>query len=326
VGFLLKTPETWIMPMLQEMREIPGALVEPSKAAALLMRGNRSIIALSHCWLTKDHPDPRGEKVRVVQEYLQRMRRSGQLPEDAAVFWDYGSLPQKPPGGSRSADDERTFQTALAIMAYVYASPLGTSVLQLRYVPSRPKDDDGRLIVDHLPAGTTTAELKAVMEKYGTIVGFNRASPTSASAELRYASHSQAEIAAAAVSQEFGGAAFACLQYNDLPYDDRGWCTAEQIFSTECLLCMQNLPKDLERPKVAQLSETNQLTTVVPTARSSAEVAQLIRGKTFMGKGDLDTVMKIYQQLKQRLLYTYRFGEETKITNVMDDPRKFRNE
>jgi hypothetical protein len=50
----------------------------------------------------------------------------------------FGSLPQKP----RTVDEEVTFKQALRIMADVYASPLGTCVLQLKDIPPRPVNFD----------------------------------------------------------------------------------------------------------------------------------------------------------------------------------------
>ena len=52
-----------------------------------------------------------------------------------ALFWDYASLFQHPPGGRRTAGQDAAFQRGLSVMAYMYASILGCTVLRHEAIP-----------------------------------------------------------------------------------------------------------------------------------------------------------------------------------------------
>ena len=62
------------MPRLQELP--PEALFPPDEAYALLRRGDRSMISLSHGWLTADHPDPAGETLATLKQHLRSLPAS----------------------------------------------------------------------------------------------------------------------------------------------------------------------------------------------------------------------------------------------------------
>ena len=47
------------------------------------------------------------------------------------VARSYASLYQHPPGGKRTSEEDQAFKRALKVMADVYASAVGTTVLQL---------------------------------------------------------------------------------------------------------------------------------------------------------------------------------------------------
>ena len=83
-------------------QEVPDAAFCPaSEASELLSRGDRSIAALSHGWLTAEHPDPRGMTLAALKQYL----RAPSGGSATAVFVDYLSLPQKDVDGQRTDEE-----------------------------------------------------------------------------------------------------------------------------------------------------------------------------------------------------------------------------
>jgi len=310
--FLLAQPDGWLLRRLQDLRGMDGALVEPHAAAALLGRADRSIIALSHCWLSKAHPDPFGQQLAAVRGYLQQLRERGSLPDDAAIFWDYGCLPQSP----RTPEDTRIFRTALRVMAYVYASPLGTSVLQLRRVPPRPTQFDGCVLACELPPQSGAAQVRAALARFGPIEGIelDKEGGAASEATARFSSHEDARDAAAfdGYTDTLGAGAFVCLAYNDRPYHERGWCVAEEHYSTECMLLM-HMPRSIPRPKIAYLTDEGIAKELIPEGRNSRDVNNKLKRTKFTGKGDREIVMQIYVQLKSRLIYYRRFEPNTSL-------------
>ena len=120
-----------------EKLEIEGALpfLPASTAAKDLQRGTRRVLVLSYGWLSPSGPDPRGHRIGKLLAFLRKAAATfdPQIAE-LGIFWDYASLPQKP----RSEVEECMFKTALDVMGDLYASALGTSVLQLQEVPPQP--------------------------------------------------------------------------------------------------------------------------------------------------------------------------------------------
>ena len=57
---------------MQRRQELPDeAFVPADEAEAMLKRGDRSVLVLSHCWTTPEHPDPLGSTLGAVQHYLR---------------------------------------------------------------------------------------------------------------------------------------------------------------------------------------------------------------------------------------------------------------
>ena len=193
-------------------------------------------------------------------------------------------------------------------MAYVYASPLSTHVLQLRDIPPRPPSYDGCALACEISPQLATEALRAKLSAFGTLVALTREPPDAAEARVRFASHAEAEAAAAGGVEALGGGAYVCLEYNERPFAERGWCVAEEVFSTECMVSLHGQLPKLARPKIAALRADGSSVEVVPEERSAAEVYALMKSTTFLGKGDRATVMKIYQQLQWRLRYDVKFG------------------
>ena len=123
------------------------------------------------------------------------------------------SLPQKP----RTPDETATFARALSHMGVLYAHP-ATAVVQVKGVPERPLAFDGCVI-------TFTNDLASV-EQSGLcgFDGFEQCEPTpDGQVRVRFATHEQARHAVEAS----GAVAFGlCLEYNDRPYETRGWVRA----------------------------------------------------------------------------------------------------
>ena len=125
----------------------PTPLLDATEATALLSRADRSVGALSYGWLSPGAPDPAGRRLDVVRQTLAAH------PRIEGLFWDYASLPQLP----RTADEENAFGRALEVMADLFASAVGTTVLQIREVPPRPKEFDGALCLFNLRAAAVGA-------------------------------------------------------------------------------------------------------------------------------------------------------------------------
>ena len=123
------------------------------------------------------------------------------------------SLPQKP----RTPEQMVTFRRALGHMGILYAHP-ATAVVQVKGVPERPRAFDGCVIA-------FSDDLVSV-EQSGLCGcdGFERCEPTlEGCVRVRFATHEQATRAVEAS----GAVAFGlCPEYNDRPYETRGWVRA----------------------------------------------------------------------------------------------------
>ena len=101
------------------------------------------MLALSYRWYTALHPDPLGTTLAAVRRYV----RSEPAAMECGLFWDFASLFQKP----RTEAEDATFAAGLRVMANLYASAVGTCVLQLPEVPPRPSEQLGAVRVCRLP-------------------------------------------------------------------------------------------------------------------------------------------------------------------------------
>ena len=88
VSFLLQQPAGWRLPKLQVLERLPGALLPPVEAAAMLHRSDRSVFAHSYGWVARGHPDVTGERMSTLCNFFRRLQRRGQLPWNAALFWE----------------------------------------------------------------------------------------------------------------------------------------------------------------------------------------------------------------------------------------------
>ena len=83
----------------------PGAFMPPAEAAALIRSGMRGAGTFTYGWRFGGDPDPDGAYLRSVQAAL----RTPQCAHIKALFWDFASLYQHPPGGKRTADEDAAF-------------------------------------------------------------------------------------------------------------------------------------------------------------------------------------------------------------------------
>ena len=113
VAYILKQPEGHKLQRMQELASIKGALLSPQQAAKLMANANRSVFALSYGWLCAGEPDPYGKRFAKVKQALLWLKAQNILPPGAGMFWDFGSLPQKP----RTAAEDATFKEGLAVSA-----------------------------------------------------------------------------------------------------------------------------------------------------------------------------------------------------------------
>ena len=78
-------------------------------------------------------------------------------------------LAQHPPGGKRTAAQDAAFKDALNVMADVYASAVGTTVLQLKEIPPRPARFDGVLCLFGLTVSADEAVIREALGCFGEI-------------------------------------------------------------------------------------------------------------------------------------------------------------
>ena len=86
----------------------PNAFMPPAESAALLRSGRREVGALTYGWCSGGDPDPDGAYLRSVQAAL----RTPACAHIKALFWDYASLFQHPPGGKRTDEQGAAFVRA----------------------------------------------------------------------------------------------------------------------------------------------------------------------------------------------------------------------
>ena len=103
------------------------------------------IVALSYMWATADHPDPNGEQLRDVAEFLRWMQgtpHNGHSGKQIAVFWDWASLYQDKPEGSRSEEQTLSFQEGLRNCNLWYCHPLTLTLMNRKRPEGRERGYD----------------------------------------------------------------------------------------------------------------------------------------------------------------------------------------
>ena len=247
-----KAETDWRLPRMQDLE--PGFLLEPSQAAALLQRRDRSLFVLSYGWLTKEQPDPTGHHLKALLQCFDHLASKNELPADAGLFCDFACLPQYP----RTPKEANVFGAALKIMADLYSSPLGTTVMLSQEVPT---------------------------------------------------------------------------EYNDRPYDARGWCVMESAASFEALVWSQHratLKRVMQghdwsgaspRAKVyAIFFDKAPIILPIPEQQNVDVMLARIQKATFGYDEDRDVVIELYRKIQLRVARAVRLAEGPSLAAAMNNP------
>jgi hypothetical protein len=299
--------------IMRRRQELPEeeAFFTNEEAVALLDRADRSILALSYRWLTALHPDPHGMALLAVRRFL----RSEAGLDKCGMFWDFTSLPQKDiANGQRTPEEADTMKRGLAGMGNFYASTCGTAVVQLKDIPPRPSEYDGRMIVFDQAFSESTSEkdVRALLERFGGKI--TKFAIKAGEAHVIFATHEQAERCIAALREEGRSA---CTMYNETAYSRdcgepfSGWCTFEQGVSKLVAAHLNKasrqakersavLPERLKRAsdsrdKVTDISD-GQIRKVVVTESPDALLKKTnedLGNAIFVGKGEGEDVKQL---------------------------------
>jgi len=209
------------------------------------------------CPLVCSQPDPAGARLAVLRPALE------QLDYIIGLFFDFSSLYQ-PPGtaeqdaifkkalppcvprlveptdppapprnctrhGHRPLPSFRTTARLPALWArrmnQLYASAVGTTVLQIKEIPPRPTTFDGKLCLFGPGKDVGEAEVRSALERFGTIttVVDRRIELGRDEIAVHFTTHQAVLDAVAADLKTDLWKGLGAL-YNDRPYDERGWC------------------------------------------------------------------------------------------------------
>jgi len=321
--------------IMRRRQELPEeAFLSPSEAVQLLDGADRSILALSYRWLTREHPDPHGTALCAVRRFLRSKDGLGKC----GMFWDFTSLPQKDIAkeaqglAPRTPEEADTMKRGLEGMGYLYASTCGTAVVQLKDIPPRPSEYDGRMLVfdEKYSEMTSKKDVIADLERFGGKITEIDIRPTVISAthkqegeaHVTFATHKQAESCIAALREVGRGA---CTVYNETAYSrDRGepfsgWCTFEEgvsklaaahwnVASRQATERSEVLPERLvranaSRAKVIDISDEKESPvdvkespeTLLKQTNRDLEIAQ------FVGKGESVQVTQLLEKLERSM-------------------------
>ena len=289
---------------MQELETL-GAFLDGMSACSALYKGDRRVFACSYGWLTAEHPDPKGVRIRTLQRFFRGLASRGQLPTNACLFWDFGSLPQKP----RTATEQETFKEALDIMTRVYASPLGTCVLQMTEIPECPDELSRSLVVlEDEKSPCTEQGIRACFSQAGVVVSVER---TAGAITVRYDRTMDDRVIERALALDTAslGEAKVFAEYNARPYHDRGWCVMEEAISFEAEVRSNAFPEAKEiladvskcRAKVYVISSLDEPTEPEAHWQNSKTVKERLRAAKFTGKADEEEVPKLYDRQQVEL-------------------------
>ena len=142
-------------------------------------------------------------------------------------------------------------------MADLYASAIGTTMLQLKELPPRPPEYDGKLCLFALAEGVDEAAICAALAPaYGEIVRCTLGDfPPAVVCFTTHEAALAAKRAAALLEHIAGGVD---TLFNERAYDERGWCVFEWSVSGELILRLRAYPRmraalDALPPKVLAL-------------------------------------------------------------------------
>jgi len=203
----------------------------------------------------------------------------------------------------------------------LYGSAIGTTVLQLKELPPRPREYDGKLCLFNLAPGVDEAAIKAALVPYGDIVSCTLGK-TARPAIVCFATHAAAHAAKRAAAQLVHIAGGMDTLFNERSYDGRhgeagldddegrGWCIFESEVSGELILRLSVVPRlkaELDKlpPKMLQVRSGRSLEPVDLSAGQLetrvAEVIARIEGATFTAGADKAMVINLYKTFVERI-------------------------
>ena len=226
VAWLLQQPDDYLLQTRQELEALekteadPTPLLSFDEATNLIERGDRSLGELTYPWVTDTHPDPTGARLRVIRDALRAN------PHIEGLFIDQCCLYQHPAGGKRTEEEDASFCRALDVMADLYASAVGTTVLQFKEIPPRPKEFEGGLALFGLADEANETTIRSELSRFGAITSVTVGGWPPA--VVRFGAHEAVEAALAALGASPPAALCQDLAhlYKEVPYDDKGWCEA----------------------------------------------------------------------------------------------------
>jgi len=113
------------LPPHQEMKKMSGWLTKHTICLQhCLSFVLVHFVAVSHVWLTRDNPDPKGEQAAALRIWLLRN------PHVKYVWLDWCSLPQ----GQRTEEEKKEFKLGLKFVNLVYLAPRVLKILDGQYM------------------------------------------------------------------------------------------------------------------------------------------------------------------------------------------------
>ena len=278
-------------------------------------------LTLRSGWATVTDPDPTGARTRLLRRALRAHAHI------KGSFWDQASLYQHPSIDDwRTPEQEDSFKSGLEVMGDLYASAVGTTVLQMQDIPSCPDAFDGQLCLFGVAKGVDEARLRKAFGGFGSIVRCERGRRLTV---LTFGTHAAA-LAAKAAGPQAGVCEGVNTIYNELAYGQRGWCSFEEIVSATLLAHLQKFGKIREAlgsmpPKVLKLSDANpageDVTSLVAVEDHIARGEERIRSAEFTNGADKDMVVRLFRDYAQRtehvLTKSVEFIEEVKGVPVL---------
>lgn len=109
--------------------------MSPENAAKLVVSTDYwTILAISSCWLDRCHPDPDGHHLQLLVAYLKAfadLKETVNHVGDWGLFWDFCSLPQKGPNGTRTQTETDLFVAGFSKLNILYGWD-GTVKIQMK--------------------------------------------------------------------------------------------------------------------------------------------------------------------------------------------------
>ena len=100
------------------------------------------VVALSYMWQGADHPDPDGGQLRDVARFLRWLQSTEYKNCTIVVFWDWASLYQDKPEGTRSEEQTLSFKSGLENVNLWYSHDMVISLLNRVKPPERDNEYD----------------------------------------------------------------------------------------------------------------------------------------------------------------------------------------